>query len=273
MTPLAPMRRFLSKSKRSASASDRARTFRVLLPFFALAVLLAAASPAAAQVLPKVTIGIDQAKSPQEASVTLQIVFLMTILSLAPGILMLMTPFTRIAVVMGFLKKALGTQSVPPNQVVMGLSLLLTWFVMQPQITEINEQALQPYLAQEIGYKDALEKAMKPMRQFMLRQCGENELAVMVRVSKGPRPAKVDDIPNAVLIPAFVMSEMKTAFIIGFLIYLPFLVIDMVVASILMSLGMMMLPPVMVSLPLKLILFVMVDGWTLVTQGLVSSFK
>ena len=243
------------------------------LPFLLAGLVLALAAPLDAQVLPKVTIGIDQAKTPQEASVTLQIVFLMTILSIAPGIMMLMTPFTRIAVVLGFLKRALGAQTVPPNQVVMGLALLLTWFVMQPQITEINDRALQPYLAQEIGYKEALEKAMKPMRSFMLRQCGENELAVMVRVSKTPRPATVDDIPNAVLIPAFVMSEMKTAFIIGFLIYLPFLVIDMVVASVLMSLGMMMLPPVMVSLPLKLILFVLVDGWTLVTQGLVSSFR
>jgi flagellar biosynthetic protein FliP len=154
-----------------------------------------------------------------------------------------------------------------------GLSLLLTWFVMQPQITQINDTALQPYLAQQIGYKEGLERAMKPMRSFMLRQCGENELAVMVRVSKTPRPATVDDIPNAVLIPSFVMSELKTAFVIGFLIYLPFLVIDMVVASVLMSMGMMMLPPVMVSLPLKLILFVLVDGWTLITQGLVTSFK
>lgn len=248
-------------------------TFVRLLPCLLVGLVLALAAPLDAQVLPKVTIGIDQAKTPQEASVTLQIVFLMTILSIAPGIMMLMTPFTRIAVVLGFLKRALGAQTVPPNQVVMGLALLLTWFVMQPQITEINDNALQPYLAQEIDYKVALDKAMKPMRSFMLRQCGENELAVMVRVSKTPRPATVDDIPNAVLIPAFVMSEMKTAFIIGFLIYLPFLVIDMVVASVLMSLGMMMLPPVMVSLPLKLILFVLVDGWTLVTQGLVASFR
>jgi len=241
------------------------------MPFFVLAVLLAA--PASAQVLPKVTIGIDQARSPQEASITLQLVFLMTVLSVAPGIIMLMTPFTRIVVVMGFVKKALGAQTVPPNQIMVGLSLLLTWFVMQPQITQINDTALQPYLAQQIGYKEGLERAMKPMRSFMLRQCGENELAVMVRVAKTPRPATVDDIPNAVLIPAFVMSELKTAFVIGFLIYLPFLVIDMVVASVLMSMGMMMLPPVMVSLPLKLILFVLVDGWTLITQGLVTSFR
>jgi len=247
-------------------------SWRRWIPLFVLLALVLAV-PASGQSLPKVSIGIDQAKSPQEASVTLQIVFLMTILTVAPGIMVLMTPFTRIVVVMGFLKRALGAQTVPPNQIVVGLSLLLTWYVMQPQINQINDTALQPYMAQQIGYKEGLERAMKPMRSFMLRQCGENELSVMVRVSKTPRPATVEDIPNAVLIPAFVLSELKTAFIIGFLIYLPFLVIDMVVASVLMSLGMMMLPPVMVSLPLKLILFVLVDGWTLVTQGLVSSFR
>ena len=245
---------------------------RALL-LFLIVVLVAIVSPADAQVLPKITVGVEQAGSPQEASITLQLVFLITILSLAPGIMMMMTPFTRIVVVLGFLKKALGAQTTPPNQIVIGLAIFLTWFVMQPQIDEINTTALQPYLAEEIGYKDAMENAMKPMRSFMLRQCGENELAVMVRASKSPRPRTVDDIPNAVLIPAYVLSELKTGFIIGFLVYLPFLVIDMVVASILMSLGMMMLPPVMVSLPLKLILFVLVDGWTLVTQGLVTSFR
>jgi len=246
-----------------------------LRPWMFLVVLVGFlfASPAGAQLLPKVVVGVDQAKTPQEASVTLQVVFLITILSLAPGIIMMMTPFTRLVVVLGFLKKALGAQTTPPNQIIVGLALFLTWFVIQPQIDEINKMALQPYLAEEIGYKEALEKAMKPMRAFMLRQCGENELAVMVRASKSPRPRTVDDIPNAVLIPAYVLSELKTGFIIGFLVYLPFLVIDMVVASVLMSLGMMMLPPVMVSLPLKLILFVMVDGWTLITQGLVTSFR
>ena len=245
---------------------------RALLLFLFVA-LMAIVSPADAQVLPKITVGVEQANSPQEASITLQLVFLITILSLSPGIIMMMTPFTRIVVVLGFLKKALGAQTTPPNQIIIGLAIFLTWFVMQPQIDEINKTALQPYLAEEIGYKDALDNAMKPMRSFMLRQCGENELAVMVRASKSPRPRTVDDIPNAVLIPAYVLSELKTGFIIGFLIYLPFLVIDMVVASILMALGMMMLPPVMVSLPLKLILFVLVDGWTLVTQGLVTSFR
>ena len=242
----------------------------LLLPLLLCAVLV---EPASAQVLPKIVVGVDQARSPQDASITMQVVFLITILSLAPGIIMMMTPFTRLVVVLGFLKKALGAQTVPPNQIIVGLAIFLTWFVMQPQIDEINRAALQPYLAEEIGYKEAIDKAMKPMRSFMLRQCGENELAVMVRVSKTPRPATVDDIPNAVLIPSYVLSELKTGFIIGFLVYLPFLVIDMVVASVLMSLGMMMLPPVMVSLPLKLILFVMVDGWTLVTHGLVASFR
>lgn len=238
-----------------------------------LGLALAFVPDASAQVLPKVVVGIDQAKSPQEASITMQVVFLLTVLSLAPGILMMMTPFTRLIVVLGFLKKALGAQTTPPNQIVVGLALFLTWFVMQPQIDAVNRTALQPYLAEEIGYKEAIDSAMKPMRLFMLRQCGESELAVMVRASKSPRPASIDDIPNAVLIPAYVLSELKTGFIIGFLVYLPFLVIDMVVASILMSLGMMMLPPVMVSLPLKLILFVLVDGWTLITQGLVTSFR
>jgi len=249
-------------------------TFR-FRPWHILLLLLGVVlvEPSSAQVLPKIVVGVDQARSPQEASVTMQVVFLITILSLAPGIMMMMTPFTRIVVVLGFLKKALGAQTTPPNQIIVGLAIFLTWFVMQPQIDEINKMALQPYLAEEIGYKEALDNAMKPMRTFMLRQCGENELAVMVRASKTPRPATVADIPNAVLIPAYVLSELKTGFIIGFLVYLPFLVIDMVVASVLMSLGMMMLPPVMVSLPLKLILFVMVDGWTLVTHGLVTSFR
>lgn len=199
--------------------------------------------------------------------------FLLTILSLAPAILLMMTPFTRIVTVMGFLKKALGTQTTPPNQIIVGLSLFLTWFVLQPQLKEMNDLALQPYLAQEITWKEGVDRAMKPMRTYMLRQTGENELATMVKISKTPRPRTVEDIPDAVLIPSYMISELKTAFLIGFLIYLPFLVIDMVVASILMALGMMMLPPVMVSLPLKLILFVSVDGWNLVTHGLVQSFR
>jgi len=244
---------------------------RWLLPSRFLLPILCAA-PAFAQMVPKISVGLEQAKSPQEASIALQVVFLLTILSVAPAILLLMTPFTRIVTVLGFLKKALGTQTTPPNQIIVGLSLFLTWFVLQPQIKEINDTALQPYLAQQIGWKDGLERAMKPMRTYMLRQTGENELATMVRISHTPRPHNVDDIPNAVLIPSYVVSELKSAFLIGFLIYLPFLVIDMVVASVLMSLGMMMLPPVMVSLPLKLILFVSVDGWNLVTHGLIQSF-
>jgi len=238
-----------------------------------LSPLLLLAGNALPQVVPKISVGLEQARTPQEASVAMQVVFLLTILSLAPAILLMMTPFTRIVTVMGFLKKALGTQTTPPNQIIVGLSLFLTWFVLQPQLKEMNDLALQPYLAQEITWKEGVDRAMKPMRTYMLRQTGENELATMVKISKTPRPRTVEDIPNAVLIPSYMISELKTAFLIGFLIYLPFLVIDMVVASILMALGMMMLPPVMVSLPLKLILFVSVDGWNLVTHGLVQSFR
>jgi len=238
-----------------------------------LSPLLLLASNALPQVIPKISVGLEQARTPQEASVAMQVVFLLTILSLAPAILLMMTPFTRIVTVMGFLKKALGTQTTPPNQIIVGLSLFLTWFVLQPQLKEMNDLALQPYLAQEITWKEGVDRAMKPMRTYMLRQTGENELATMVKISKTPRPRTVEDIPDAVLIPSYMISELKTAFLIGFLIYLPFLVIDMVVASILMALGMMMLPPVMVSLPLKLILFVSVDGWNLVTHGLVQSFR
>ena len=238
-----------------------------------LSPLLLLASNALPQVIPKISVGLEQARTPQEASVAMQVVFLLTILSVAPAIMLLMTPFTRIVTVMGFLKKALGTQTTPPNQIIVGLSLFLTWFVLQPQLKEMNDLALQPYLAQEITWKEGVDRAMKPMRTYMLRQTGENELATMVKISKTPRPRTVEDIPDAVLIPSYMISELKTAFLIGFLIYLPFLVIDMVVASILMALGMMMLPPVMVSLPLKLILFVSVDGWNLVTHGLVQSFR
>lgn len=238
-----------------------------------LSPLLLLASNALPQVVPKISVGLEQASTPQEASVAMQVVFLLTILSLAPAILLMMTPFTRIVTVMGFLKKALGTQTTPPNQIIVGLSLFLTWFVLQPQLKEMNDLALQPYLAQEITWREGVDRAMKPMRAYMLRQTGENELATMVKISKTPRPRTVEDIPDAVLIPSYMISELKTAFLIGFLIYLPFLVIDMVVASILMALGMMMLPPVMVSLPLKLILFVSVDGWNLVTHGLVQSFR
>lgn len=222
--------------------------------------------------IPKVTFGVENATEPQDIAVTLQIVALLTILSLAPSIVVMMTGFVRIVVVLNFIKKALGTPEAPPNQMVMGLALFLTFFVMAPTFNRINDEALQPYMKKEINYQQGLERAIQPLREFMLRQTGEKELALFVRATHGANPKTVDDLPMSVVIPAFVLSELKTAFIIGFLIYIPFLVIDMAVASILMSMGMMMLPPVMISMPFKLILFVMVDGWNLIVQQLLLSF-
>jgi flagellar biosynthetic protein FliP len=223
--------------------------------------------------LPRVTFGVDKAQSVEDVSVALEIVALLTILSLAPSIIIMMTCFTRIVIVLNFVKQALGTQNSPPNQMVMGLGLFLTFFVMAPTFNRVNEEAIQPYLAHEIQYQEGLDKAIKPIREFMLRQTSEQDLALFIRASRLPNPNTVEDLTMWTIIPAFIISELKTAFIIGFLIYIPFLVIDMAVASILMSMGMMMLPPMMVSMPLKLILFVMVDGWSLIVQQLLLSFR
>ncbi len=228
---------------------------------------------AGAQILPKVTLGFDKAQGPKDVAVTLELVAMLTVLSLAPSILIMMTCFTRVVVVLSFLKQALGTQNAPPNQMLMGLSLFLTFFIMGPTFKKVNDDALQPYLAEQINYQVAIEKGMAPMREFMLRQVNEKDLALMVRISRSPTPKNVEELSNITLIPAFCISELRSSFIIGFLIYIPFLVIDMVVSSVLMSMGMMMLPPVMISTPFKLILFVMVDGWNLVIQQLVLSFR
>lgn len=203
----------------------------------------------------------------------IQLLILFTILSLAPSILIMMTSFTRIIIVLSFLRNALGTQQTPPNQVLIGIALFLTFFLMAPIATEINQEAIQPYLAGEVGQEDALNIAMKPIREFMFKQTNEKDLALFLRIAKIDNVSGTDDIPTRVLIPSFIISELKTAFQIGFILFIPFLVIDMVVASTLMSMGMMMLPPVMISLPFKLLLFIMVDGWNLIIGQLVSSFK
>lgn len=245
---------------------------------FALLMLFLFVAPALAQTttpdipLPRVVFGVDKAQSVEDVSVTLELVALLTILSLAPSIIIMMTSFTRIIIVLNFVKQALGTQNSPPNQMVMGLGLFLTFFVMAPTFNRVNEEAIQPYLAHEIDYKVGLDNAIKPIREFMLRQTSEHDLALFIRASRQPNPSTIDDLTMWTIIPAFIISELKTAFIIGFLIYIPFLVIDMAVASILMSMGMMMLPPMMVSMPFKLILFVMVDGWNLIVQQLLLSF-
>ena len=211
--------------------------------------------------------------STQQMGTSLQLLLLMTVLSLAPAILMLMTSFTRIIIVLSFVRNALGTQQLPPNQVMVGLALFLTYFVMVPTFTQINTTAVQPYMKNQITQTEALAKAEVPLRDFMFRQTREKDLELFVGLSKMERPKTYRDVPTYVLIPAFVISELKTAFQMGFAIFIPFIVIDMIVSSTLMSIGMMMLPPMMISLPFKLLLFVLVDGWHLVVQSLVMSFK
>ena len=203
----------------------------------------------------------------------MQVMAVLTIVSLAPGILMMTTSFVRIVVIIGFLRNALSTQNVPPNQVVIALSLFLTFYIMAPYWGEANEQGLQPYLAGQISQEEALRNVVEPMRVFMFKQTREADLALFVNLSDAPRPDSQDDVSTFTLIPAFIISELKTAFQMGFMIYIPFIVIDMIVASTLMSMGMMMLPPVMISLPFKILLFVMVDGWHLLIQSLIMSFK
>lgn len=227
----------------------------------------------AAPLLPNINIGVDSAENPEDMVVSLQVLALLTILSLAPSILIMMTSFVRIVVVLSFLKTAMGTQNMPPSQVIIGLAMFLTFFIMSPYLTAANENGLQPYLAGEISQSEAVDKVAEPLREFMFKQTRESDLALFVNVSDLPRPESQADVSTLTLIPAFVISELKTAFQIGFMIYIPFIVIDMIVASTLMSMGMMMLPPTMISMPFKILLFVMVDGWHLLVQSIIATFK
>jgi flagellar biosynthetic protein FliP len=222
--------------------------------------------------IPGLDVNIGSSNEPQDVAVTLQLLLLLTILSLAPAILIMMTCFTRIIVVLSFVRTSLATQTMPPNQVLIGLALFLTFFVMAPVFADINEHALQPYLAEEITQQEALETALVPLKEFMARHTREKDLVLFLRYHEVERPQSIQEIPLTALVPAFVISELKTAFQIGFMIFIPFLMIDMIVASTLMSMGMMMLPPVMISLPFKILLFVLVDGWHLVIQSLLMSF-
>ena len=208
----------------------------------------------------------------QDPGTNLSILGLFTLITIGPSLLIMMTGFTRILIVLGFLRNALGTPSIPPNQVLVGFSLFLTIFVMGPTFTQMNKTALQPYLAGKADAKTAILAAEKPLRTFMLKQTGRSELAMFVKLSRQKPPKNADELNLTTLVPAFMISEVKTAFQIGFLIYIPFLIIDLVVASTLMSMGMMMLPPAMISLPFKLLLFVLVDGWSLLAQNLVAGF-
>ncbi|MBW1861054.1 MAG: flagellar type III secretion system pore protein FliP [Deltaproteobacteria bacterium] len=222
--------------------------------------------------LPMLQIGVEQADNPEQVSILLQILFLLTVLSLAPAILVMMTSFTRLAIVFSLVRHAIGTQQMPPNQIIIGLALLLTFFLMTPVYEQINRDALQPYMAEEISQEEAIKKALAPIRAFMFKQTRKKDLALFIDISKSKKPQNLDQIPTTILLSSFVISELKTAFQIGFLIYIPFLVIDMVVASVLLSMGMMMLPPFMVSLPFKLMLFVLIDGWNLLVGSMVKSF-
>ena len=244
-----------------------------LLGLFLLGLSLPSTAWAADAALPSVNVSLGTAHGPQDVAATLQVMALLTIISLAPGILMMTTSFVRIVVVIGFLRNALSTQNVPPNQVVIALSLFLTFYIMAPYWGEANEQGIQPYLNGEITQTEALDNTVKPLREFMFKQTRESDLALCVNLSDAERPDGPEDVSTFTLIPAFVISELKTAFQIGFMIYIPFIVIDMIVASTLMSMGMMMLPPVMISLPFKILLFVMVDGWHLLIKSLIVSFK
>jgi flagellar biosynthetic protein FliP len=247
----------------------------VLTLFLGLSCLapgLAAAADAPLK-LPSITLGMEAAKGPEQVSTALQVVLLLTVLTLAPSILIMMTSFTRIAVVFSLLRNALGTQQIPPTQIIVGLALFVTFFIMSPVFNQVNEKALTPFMDGKISQQQFLDEAAKPMKEFMLRQTRKKDLGLFMRIAGEERPANAQAVPITSLIPAFVISELKTAFEIGFLLYVPFLVIDMVVASVLLSMGMMMLPPVMVSLPFKLMLFVLVDGWYLLVGSLVKSFN
>jgi flagellar biosynthetic protein FliP len=252
----------------------RDRTLHLCVAGVLLGLLIA--SPVLAQgpvPVPHFEIGVHGSKKPEDVASTLQLLSLLTVLSVAPAILMMMTSFSRIVIVLAFTRSALGTQQIPPNQVLMGLALCLTFFTMQPTLAEIDRQALQPYMAKRMPFDTAMERAAPPVRRFMLRQTRPNDLALFVDLSHTPRPRTARDVPTFVIVPAFIISELKTAFTMGFVIFLPFLVIDLVVSMILTSIGMVMLPPVLISLPFKLLLFVMVDGWHLLTRALALSFQ
>ncbi|MEO1954027.1 MAG: flagellar type III secretion system pore protein FliP [Campylobacterales bacterium] len=223
--------------------------------------------------IPTMNFALSAPDTPKQLVSSLNVLVVLTLLFLAPSMVLVMTTFTRFIIVFGFLRQALGTQQVPPTQLLVMLAMVLTFFVMEPVGTKAYEAGIKPYIAEEIGYEEAFDKTALPFKNFMIRNTREKDLALFFRIRKMQNPKSVDDVPLSIIIPAFVISELKTAFEIGFLIFLPFLVIDMVVASILMSMGMMMLPPVMISLPFKILVFVLIDGWSLLIGNLIASIK
>ena len=244
-----------------------------LLKFFLFLSFLITPLLAEVTQLPTVNLDFTSPNDPKSLVATLNMVVLLTILVLAPSLILVTTTFTRFIIVFGFMRQALGTQQTPPTQLLVSLALVLTYFIMEPVGIKAYDNGVKPYLDEKINYEVAFERAVKPFKKFMIKNTREKDLALFYRIRGFKNPKTVDDIPISIVIPAFMISEIKTAFQIGFLLFLPFLVIDMVVASILMSMGMMMLPPVMISLPFKLLIFVLVDGWNLLVQSLVASFK
>jgi flagellar biosynthetic protein FliP len=241
-----------------------------LVPFFTLGFFsIAYAASPTDSILPGIDLG---SNSPGNVSTTVRLILLITVLSIAPAILVLMTCFTRIIIVLGFVRNALGTQQIPPNQVMIGLALFLTFFIMGPTFSQMNQKALQPYMAGKMSQQEAFQEASVPLKEFMSKQTREKDLELFLDYGGMKMPKEIKDIPLSALVPAYAISELKTAFQMGFMIFIPFLVIDMIVSSVLMSMGMMMLPPVMISLPFKILLFFLVDGWHLIVQSLLSSF-
>ncbi len=245
--------------------------FSVFLPSLAFAV--DTIGTAANSTVPTIALTLSGgAESPQNVSVTLEILFLLTVLSLAPAIVMMMTSFTRIIIVFHFLRQAIGIQQLPPTQVLASLAIFLTFIIMYPVGKQVNDTALQPYLAQEISFEQALDTAQVPIRTFMFKHTREKDLSIFYSIAQMDQPRNTDEVPTIMLVAAFILSELKTGFSIGFLIYIPFLIVDMCVSSILLAMGMMMLPPMMVSMPFKILLFVMIDGWNLLVGSIVNSF-
>lgn len=223
--------------------------------------------------IPTMNFELSAPDTPQQLVSSLNVLVLLTLLFLAPSMVLVMTTFTRFVIVFGFLRQALGTQQVPPTQLLVMLAMILTFFVMEPVGTKAYQDGIKPYIEEKIGYEEAFEKTAMPFKNFMIRNTREKDLALFFRIRKMENPATVAEVPLSVIIPAFVISELKTAFEIGFLLFLPFLVIDMVVASILMSMGMMMLPPIMIALPFKILVFILIDGWNLLIGNLIASIK
>ena len=240
----------------------------ILLPFLMLS-FYDVSFAAFDATIPGVNLGSSE---PGGVSTSIKIMLLLTILSVAPSILLLMTSFTRIVIVLSFVRTSLGTQQMPPNQVIIGLSLFLTMFIMGPVFSDINKEAYQPFMDGKLTQEQALDTAAKPIKEFMAKHTREKDLNLFLDYSKQKKPETIDDIPLHVLVPAYSISELKTAFQMGFMIFLPFLIIDMIVSSILMAMGMMMLPPVLISLPFKILLFILVDGWHLIVKSLLTSF-